>query len=294
MIIIAGGKGDPDLNWLKDAAEHRDLPHFLCYCNSSCPTPITWDQSKDTLLLDDTAIDPAGTALYLRYSMFKSYDEDNLEDCHKLVESHYQTIKGWAQAHPEVGMFNRDCHVLGINKPYNLMLARNCGFEIPETVLTNDLSQITDPEKWIIKVPGDDEATRLLSDALTENKGDKVFKARPWIVQEKLDYPELRIFRVGKWMYAFEIHSSKIDHRRDDDLSLEPIDTPENLIEPLIKMTDTLGIDYGAADFKTCPQTSRYKFLEINTAPTFSGYDVKVKGKLSDAMILHLRKLSSK
>jgi hypothetical protein len=36
---------------------------------------------------------------------------------------------------------------------------------------------------------------------------------------------------------------------------------------------DRMGLDFAAADFKTCPETGRLLFLEINTGPMFAAFD---------------------
>jgi hypothetical protein len=46
-----------------------------------------------------------------------------------------------------------------------------------------------------------------------------------------------------------------------------------------------LGLDFGAADFKRCPETGDYRFLEVNSAPMFSAFDRVVSGALSGAIV---------
>lgn len=292
MLLIAGGRGDPDLNWLAHAAEHRGLSHVFAFCNSHDPTPVHWNINNNTLVVDGKTIAPEDTSLYIRYSMFDEYGEDSLDDCYKLVENWYSTVKGWAGANPSVGMFNRDADVLEVNKPRNLLLAKESGFQIPHTHITNDIQKVKDPENWIVKVVGDGEATRCLDQVLESGDLTRVFNAQPWIIQRKLTYPELRIFRVGKWQFAFAINNDNIDSRIGDNMELKATALPAVLTDPMNALTDRLKMDFAAADFKTCPETGDYKFLEINSAPTFSGYDAKVSGELSDAMVLHLRKLA--
>lgn len=293
-LIIAGGKGDPDLDWIADAAKHRGLKHIFCHCNSASPTSIDWDLQSNSLRLDGELIDPENASIYIRYSMLDNYGEQSREDAFTLVEHWYQAVRGWAMANDRVGLLNRDAHVLGINKPYNLLLAQQAGFKIPETRVINQLgsADIAGPSEKIAKVVGDGESTKLLPDAISANVDDRVFAARPWIVQNKLDYPELRVFRVGDWLFGFEMTSDQLDHRLDDNLKLAYKDMPDELVRPMVDFTNALKLDYCAADFKTCQKTGEYVFLEVNTAPTFSGYDAKVNGELSDAIILRLTELS--
>lgn len=298
MLIIAGGDGDPDLKWLADAAEHRGLPHLLCFCNSHSPSSFHWDLRSNTLTINGQEIPKEGACLYLRYSMYDRYGEDSIDDCQRLVESWYQTLKGWSHACPSVGMFNRHAYVLDVNKPYNLFLAQKCGFSVPDTVVLNgnfdaQSDVLSELGECIVKTPGDGEQTKLLSDLKHDNAHDKrLFQARPWMVQSKLLYPEMRIFQVGDWQFAFSIQAETLDSRVDDGQVLQEIDVPEHLRAPMRAMTKELGMDYAAADFKTCPKTGEYVFLEVNSAPTFSGYDAKAGGRLSDAMVLHLKSLA--
>ena len=288
MLLIAGGRGDPDLEWLADAAAHRGLPYVMCYCNSRDGSSIEWDLQTNSLIVDGTVIPPDDASLYIRYSMFDAYGEDSRDDCYALVESWYQSVKGWAFANPLVGMFNRHADVLGLNKPYNLLLARDSGFAVPETRILNHVDRVSDPENWIIKVPGDGAETKPLDKVLRQGDLPRVFNARPWIIQRKLDYPELRIFQVGKWQFGFEITNDTLDSRTGGNLTLKEVPVPDDLSQAMKR----LKMDFAAADFKTCPDTGQFRFLEINSAPTFSGYDAKVNGRLSDAMILHLKKLA--
>jgi glutathione synthase/RimK-type ligase-like ATP-grasp enzyme len=49
-----------------------------------------------------------------------------------------------------------------------------------------------------------------------------------------------------------------------------------------------LGMDFGAADFKACPETGRLLFLEINSSPMFVRFDQAADYMLTDAIINYL------
>jgi D-alanine-D-alanine ligase-like ATP-grasp enzyme len=46
-----------------------------------------------------------------------------------------------------------------------------------------------------------------------------------------------------------------------------------------------LQMDFGAADFKTDPETGRLTFLELNTSPMFARFDYDSQGQLCRAMV---------
>jgi len=49
-----------------------------------------------------------------------------------------------------------------------------------------------------------------------------------------------------------------------------------------------LGLDFGAADFKTDPETGQLVFLELNTSPMFARFDQVSGGKVCTAIIHEL------
>jgi hypothetical protein len=60
------------------------------------------------------------------------------------------------------------------------------------------------------------------------------------------------------------------------------------LVRALAALMNDLGLDFGAADFKRCPETGRHLFLEVNSAPMFSGFDQVLSGALADAILAWL------
>ncbi len=57
------------------------------------------------------------------------------------------------------------------------------------------------------------------------------------------------------------------------------------LIEGLDRLMETLGMTYGAADFKTDPETGGLNFLEINSSPMFVAFDNASGHAVSDAIL---------
>jgi D-alanine-D-alanine ligase-like ATP-grasp enzyme len=56
----------------------------------------------------------------------------------------------------------------------------------------------------------------------------------------------------------------------------------------LRKLMTRLGLDFGAADFKTDPDTGELIFLELNTSPMFAKFDLVSGGQLTAAIIQEL------
>src|SRR6185369_9776714 len=114
------------------------------------------------------------------------------------------------------------------------------------------------------------EYTQPLRDALASAPRRGNALAAPAIVQETLVPPELRIYRAGDRFVSFHVVASTLDYRTDAKARVEPVANDRRLIAGLRKLTDALGLDFAAADFKQCPKTKRMLFLEVNSGPMFA------------------------
>ena len=107
----------------------------------------------------------------------------------------------------------------------------------------------------------------------------------PVTIQEELAFPEVRIFRAGDQLISFKVTSDSLDYRESNNTKLELVDTPEKLKIPFLKLTDSMGLEFAAADFKTHPQTGELHLLEVNSGPMFTGFDRISDGRLTQMMI---------
>ncbi len=85
----------------------------------------------------------------------------------------------------------------------------------------------------------------------------------PAIVQEEPAPPEARAFLAGERYFAFDVASPDLDYREHQNVRptfLEQV--PDGLERGLGVLTDELGLDFAAADFKTCPRSGKLIFLE--------------------------------
>ena len=279
MLLIVGGSQDHNIHRLAHAAEARGAAHRVIYTDAQPAPTVTWSPGSTMLTINGESFDAKGTSLFIRYDVFSA-------DSDAQKAAFFDTIKGWAAAYPEVGILNRANESLEMSKPRALVEAQRCGFDIPQTTITNDFNLFANRTDYIAKPVSGGAFTKVLSDM-----PDTVDE--PYIVQQKLSYPEMRLFRVGEHYFAFEIHSTVIDYRASDNFSMIEVPAPDKLVLALGLLSNKLGLDYAAADLKTNPKTGALEFLEINTMPMFTGYDNVAEGRLSDAMFLTLRDLGS-
>ncbi|HEX2077525.1 MAG TPA: hypothetical protein VHG08_07440 [Longimicrobium sp.] len=290
QVLIAGGETDPNLLSLLRRARERDLPVLPLLTGPDRTPALTWDVQADTLLVDGREVRPG--AGFMRYDVFHAL-ADRRPSVSFRAQAWYTTLHGWMLAHDGVRMMNRR-YAGQVNKPFMLSLAAACGLRIPRTRITNhldDLERLPDAAGMIAKpVPGGGY-TRMVGELLrtTDRRGGR--SAAPAFVQQRLVSPEVRIYGVGGRFIPFDVISEKLDYRADGDARVEPrplhtIDSA--VIASLARLMDRLGMEYGAADFKTDAQTGELVFLEINSGPMFVAFDRASGYAVSDAILDYL------
>ena len=214
-----------------------------------------------------------------------------------------------------VSMF--DCEV--INKPYvakymqdnkllQLRTAKECGMEIPKTLVSScfkDVSRFIKDNgglalvKPVFNIPFVEKEENLFygiySNIVTRKdiSSDSV-KVCPSIYQEYIDKKvELRISYAGGDMLACAIHSqssekTKIDWRNYDFKNVKhtTYDLPEKVKNLLIKTINKLDLQYGQIDMILTPD-GRFVFLEVNPSGQW-GWIQKITGLKIDESIARM------
>jgi hypothetical protein len=239
---------------------------------------LTWDLTADVLTIDGEVVAPR--AVFLRHDVFSTPSAAR-------AFAWYTTVLSWAMAHRDVRLLNRH-HAAHLLKPQQLLLARECGLHIPATVITNDASRLETMQDRVVKPVGGGEYTQPLTAALASAPRRDNALAAPAIVQETLVPPELRIYRAGDRFVSFHVVAGTLDYRTDPKARVEPVKSDRRLVAGLRKLTDALGLDFAAADFKQCPRTKRMLFLEVNSGPMFAAFDAVSERAVSKAIVREL------
>ena len=290
MLLISGGEHDPNIAHLLEITRKRKIPTTKIVFGPNKHPAIHWDVHANRLLLDGAELET--NSAFLRYDVF-NHMADAREQTAFRAHAWYAAIAGWIASRADIRAFNRDGEP-NVLKPAILRMALDIGMDIPRTLVSNDVKRInkeagSDLQKWIAKPTCGGEYTRVL-DNLAGNIAQRGGAApAPAIIQQRLISPDVRIFRVGKEFLAFTIESKEIDYRTDGACKLAALaNLPKRLIRQLKRLTDRIGLDFAAADYKTCGDTGKLKFLEVNTAPMFVAFDRAGKGSITDAMLRFL------
>lgn len=171
---------------------------------------------------------------------------------------------------------------LAEDKPRQLQLASTLGFDIPETLVTNDLETarqfaagggfIGKPlRNALVKGRQGDRIVFTSRVDLTGVYDPDVMRAMPIILQREIPKRlDVRVTVVGRRVFAASIDSQSdpetaVDWRRAGapDLPHAVHELPEPLSAQCAALTAQLGLRFGAIDLVLDP-AGRYWFLEIN------------------------------
>ncbi|GAA2870400.1 hypothetical protein GCM10010517_30610 [Streptosporangium fragile] len=203
-----------------------------------------------------------------------------VKECHSLLAGLWEHLR-CPQLPARESTFRRAGH-----KPYQLALAAELGFRIPETVITTSEEAFLDfhdrHDGRIVTKPLDIPWVEGVGGGITVSRACEPVTARdlahtdalrfcPVIVQEQIPKRvELRVTVVGRQIFAAEIHSqvsnrARLDWRRyDTHVTPHRIHRlPDEVAARCLALTDRLGLRYGAMDLIVTPD-GRYVFLEIN------------------------------
>ena len=173
---------------------------------------------------------------------------------------------------------------LASSKPLQLQIAKELGFKIPRTLITNEKIKarefISKFESVIVKPTGsgwiyneDNDVAYILTNRVTDKSMEMLddIQIAPVTFQEEIFKAyELRVNVVGKKVLAIKIDSQKstisqVDWRRYDvkNTPYSNYQLPENIAVKCLLLTQRLGLQFGAIDLIRSVEGD-YIFLEIN------------------------------
>ena len=164
---------------------------------------------------------------------------------------------------------------LAENKPYQLKVANEIGFNVPRTIISNKLPEEKFSDKLAIKTlePAifdmDDKQTFIYTNLYDyKNLKEYDFSLAPMIIQEAIiPKIDIRITIIDENVYpvAIKYEDNGVDEdwrTRKDDLHYELIELPEDIENKCLKLLKRLNLNFGCIDL--VKQSDDYYFIEIN------------------------------
>ncbi|MCF5806075.1 hypothetical protein [Pseudomonas tremae] len=287
MLLLVTNRRDITMDYVVAELRRRDMPYFRlntellpqAFCSMAGHTRSAWTIAMDGRQVCGDDI----TGAYFRRPgapIIADSVADEGERAYVAAEwssflkSLYSRLEGLWLNSPNAIFAAED-------KPLQLMLAHELGFNVPPVMITNDISSvraITDASQAVCKplrqavLTGETERVIFTSRIgnLEEVKAESIALA-PFIVQKEIVKKyDVRVTVVGHQIFATAIWSqehaeTEVDWRqgsrpdlRHEKITLEPI-----VQQQCLALLVNLGLRYGAIDF-VCDREGTLWFLEIN------------------------------
>jgi hypothetical protein len=207
----------------------------------------------------------------------------------------HEALTRWTEIAPQHVVNRPGAMATNISKPYQSQLIRDCGFLIPETLVTNDPKMVREFHQRYRKVIYKSiSAARSIVQILKESDFERLQQIRwcPTQFQAFIEGTNLRVHIVGDQVFATAVESEATDYRyarqqTGEDAQLREVELSDELSERCVRLTRSLGLVFSGIDLKVTPSDEVFCF-EVNPSPAFSYYEGHTKQPISAAVAYSL------
>lgn len=191
------------------------------------------------------------------------------------------------------------------NKIFQLHIAQEIGFVIPDTIITNQHSVLKEfltkhNNNVIVKplsqgrITSENELKLIYTNKIKTDIIEKIdsYSLTPSIFQEQIEKKyELRITVVNEKVFAAKVDSQKLEGTKTDwrkeKNSFEKYLLPNDIEKKCVELVQKLNLSFGAIDIIK-DSKGKYIFLEINPNGQWAWLDMEAGLNISDEIIKYL------
>jgi RimK-like ATP-grasp domain len=292
MILICGNFFDPTIIFLRARwdSDHLDY-RVLDLANADTKPDIRMDHKDGVMNGFISGESWRLQAKELTGVFFRNHSclpEKNGSSCYPECEPE---LAAWLNNlpcrvanRPSAAMSNR-------SKPFQALQIRNCGFAIPETLVTNDPQAVRQfykelDGKVIVKsISGVRSIVRVVSSQHLERL--PLLRNGPSQFQAFIAGDDIRVHVVGDQCFATRIRCASVDYRfawqEGISLKMEPAILSSEITSQCLRLTAKFGLTLAGIDLKESAAGEYYCF-EVNAAPVFPYYESLTHQPVSRAL----------
>jgi glutathione synthase/RimK-type ligase-like ATP-grasp enzyme len=181
------------------------------------------------------------------------------------------------------------------SKPYQAQLIKAQGFEVPETLITNDPELVMDfNSKHHHLVYKSISGVRSIVQTLHEKDLARLEFIRwcPTQFQEFIEGVNVRVHTINRQVFATRANTEATDYRYAQRqvgkaADLEPITLSDELAEKCLTLASALKLDFAGIDLKITPDGRVYCF-EVNPSPAYTYYESNTGQPIARAVANYL------
>jgi glutathione synthase/RimK-type ligase-like ATP-grasp enzyme len=301
MILIITHKEDFTADFVINKLNDRGIQYYRLNCEDIDKDNYVFENSNDFIFSINNNC--SFHSIWFRRTKLPDIDVKNeaeklylLGDYDSLFENMYDLIsaKKWL-SHPNY-VYQAE------NKIHQLAIARDIGFNIPDTIVTNDQSIL---RKFIDKNNGNIIVKPIRQGRIRQKSGYKSiftnkvnsdiindlenYHLTPCIFQENINKEyELRVTIVGNKVFSAKVDSQKVEETKIDwrkkKTFFQQYELPEEVSRKCLAITKNLNLSFGAIDLIK-NECGEYVFLEINPNGQWAWLEMEAGLKISDEII---------
>ncbi|MFH0702648.1 MAG: hypothetical protein V2B14_03815 [bacterium] len=162
-------------------------------------------------------------------------------------------------------------------KSYQLHTMAQNNIRVPKTLISNDKDELVsfyeeNNGQLIYKpVRGGTFTEKVKPEDISKERLDSLLDC-PVQFQEFIDGVDVRVYVIGKEIFAAEIQAKTIDFRADDESKIVRVELPENIKNDCFKIMKLLKLNFSGIDIRH-GKSGEYVFIEANPAPMFTYFE---------------------
>ncbi len=223
--------------------------------------------------------------------------KDEPEDSSKrrACRSLHDTLSRWTEI-SEGRVVNRSAPMASnFSKPYQAQLISQYGFEVPETLITNDPELVREfRERHGRVIYKSISGVRSIVQTLEDKDLQRLNLIRlcPTQFQAFVEGTNVRVHTIGEKVFATAISTDATDYRYahrqiGDPAELREVELADWLAERCLNLARGLGLAFAGIDLKVTPENRVFCF-EVNPSPAFSYYENNTGQPISHAVARYL------
>jgi glutathione synthase/RimK-type ligase-like ATP-grasp enzyme len=311
MVLIITHKEDFTADFIVKKLNEKGLQYYRLNCEDILiKNNITLSLRQETEAIINGI--SKFTSVWFRRTKLPKLDEfepDIRNYCHTEIDFFLKNL--WLSINAERWMSRPDKIYQAENKFLQLRMAKELGFEVPETIMTGDVNVIKTfydrtNGNLIIKplfqgrIIKDSFQKLIFTTKLTQADVDELDERLPLpsLYQRYIDKSkEYRITVVNDKIFSASVDSqsndeTKIDWRRKK-LKFEQANLPSTTQRLCIELTKKLGLTFGAIDMIKS-KNGEFVFLEINPSGQWAWIEIDTGLPISDSIIEYLNSTHGK
>jgi glutathione synthase/RimK-type ligase-like ATP-grasp enzyme len=287
MILLWGISADAPLACVREELSRRGAPALFLDQQAILETEIDLtvdDQVRGTLRLPQCELALTDIrAVYVRpyetgrMAAVVDRDPAGAERAHAFACD--AALASWTELTSAFVINRLSAMASNASKPYQSLLIRAAGFEVPDTLVTTDraaLAAFRQKHREVIykSISGVRSIVSRLTAEHSDRLGDIV--TCPTQFQEYVDGTDVRVHVVGDETFGCEIESSADDYRYAHHgglaAQLRPLQLPPEVAKGCHRLAKQLGLPVAGIDLRRRAD-GRWCCFEVNPSPAFTYYE---------------------